>query len=617
MPDAATEAAKQPAVGVGKEGYTFRFVEVGEPSQDRDEEARSVIRSHVMRDFYEKRDRRRQPSTLPSPTSAAPNDTGPPQTHRFKVGPQGLHELKRRRKKSDNVAQQPRRSSSVATHDVAVKDAGARSSVSTHIPPDSNSQPFNSQSFPQTFHAAARNCERSAAAPHTALWPRFGQVIFRPGSQLFGSGVVDPFNTLPPSPSPATQRLLYFADRGILSSRLMGQLRTEWLFLATQDTALFHVALSHYAGDYGLAHQENDPVEALRFRMEAMKLVNERLENIGDALTDGTLGTVAALSSYEVGISIQSRSSTLTTSKATNGSVAAIEAHMKGLDRLLTLRGGITADMDRYIRRLLLWADLNCANALGNNPNIAILDTDECARAISWFNTAAEAKEQWPSVMISGQTMPDELDLGNMTKELRHDFTALKYFSELGPVTRVDNEEGKRRQIYDSDKLFLVERSLLTLSNAWGPGKFAASGCIAATIFLDNYIRGIAFRARIMAGSPNERSPSYTLRNNKEMARLQFSMNMVLNDITRYNSNEGSTKAMIWVLFVGGVAAGARPEREWFISHLLSFTDALELQLWEQAEPILKSFLWPAAWQNLGRALWTHIEEAKTTKSMI
>lgn len=118
--------------------------------------------------------------------------------------------------------------------------------------------------------------------------------------------------------------------------------------------------------------------------------------------------------------------------------------------------------------------------------------------------------------MISGQTMPNELNLGSMTKELRHDFTALKYFSELGPVTRVDNEEGKRLQIYDSDKLFLVERSLLTLSNAWGPGKFAASGCIAATIFLDNYIRGIAFRARIMAGSPYERGPSYTLRNNKE-----------------------------------------------------------------------------------------------------
>lgn len=80
----------------------------------------------------------------------------------------------------------------------------------------------------------------------------------------------------------------------------MGQLRKEWLSLATQDTALFHIALSHYAGNYGLTRRQSDPVEALRFRMEAMRIVNERLENMDSALTDGTLGTVASLSSYEV-----------------------------------------------------------------------------------------------------------------------------------------------------------------------------------------------------------------------------------------------------------------------------------------------------------------------------
>ena len=84
----------------------------------------------------------------------------------------------------------------------------------------------------------------------------------------------------------------------------MGQLRTEWLSLATQDLALFHIALSHYAGNYGLAHRENDPTEAVRFRLESMRLVNERIEDLGKALEDGTIGTVASLSSYEVGLTI-------------------------------------------------------------------------------------------------------------------------------------------------------------------------------------------------------------------------------------------------------------------------------------------------------------------------
>jgi hypothetical protein len=80
----------------------------------------------------------------------------------------------------------------------------------------------------------------------------------------------------------------------------MGRLRTEWLSLATHDTAFFYVALSHYAGNYSLMSKVKDPVEALRFRMESMKIINDRLEDVVTALTDGTLGTVASLSSYEV-----------------------------------------------------------------------------------------------------------------------------------------------------------------------------------------------------------------------------------------------------------------------------------------------------------------------------
>lgn len=92
------------------------------------------------------------------------------------------------------------------------------------------------------------------------------------------------------------------AAQGILSSRVMGPLRTEWLKLATQDRAFFHVALSHYAGNYGLSRAEKDPMEAVRFRMEAMKIINERLgvDRVKNALTDETLGTVASLASYEV-----------------------------------------------------------------------------------------------------------------------------------------------------------------------------------------------------------------------------------------------------------------------------------------------------------------------------
>jgi hypothetical protein len=106
--------------------------------------------------------------------------------------------------------------------------------------------------------------------------------------------------------APSTLTVLTFtANNSILASPLMGQLRTEWLSLAIKDLAMFHICLSHYAGNYGLANQENDPAEALRLRMESMRIVNQRLDDDEAALADGTLGTVASLSSYEVRIIVE------------------------------------------------------------------------------------------------------------------------------------------------------------------------------------------------------------------------------------------------------------------------------------------------------------------------
>jgi hypothetical protein len=94
-------------------------------------------------------------------------------------------------------------------------------------------------------------------------------------------------------------------------------------------------------------------------------------------------------------------------------------------------------------------------------------------------------------------------------------------------------------------------------------------------------------------------------------------MNMVLSDTPRNNANKDSFKAIFWVLFVGGVAAGVRPERDWFISYLSTFIEALDLQLWEDAEPILSTFLWPKGWQGVGQLLWVQLQKVRTTSMLL
>ncbi|KAH7360601.1 hypothetical protein BKA65DRAFT_547316 [Rhexocercosporidium sp. MPI-PUGE-AT-0058] len=581
MANSTKETVKQSS-GAGRESdsqsaYAFRFVEVGEPSQTRDEDARSLIRSHVMRDFYERRDNRKRPSTLPEKTSAASKKEGAAQqTHRFKVGPQGLQEIKKRGRKSHSLLQEHKTSFSSAT---ALHKPERRVRTSSVVPNLGPVEPAT------TSRPSSAQFDKPATVEPDLRQPPEYDMRMRPESVFTRLGI-DPFNTLPLSRSPRTHVLLYHATRGVLSSRLMGQLRTEWLSLATQDAALFHVALSHYAGNYGLVHQESDPIEALRFRMEAMRLVNQRLGHVENALADGTLGTVASLSSYE----------------ATNGSLTAISTHMKGLQRLVTLRGGLQVDMNPYTKRLILWADLNCANALGSDPVFDLVDNDGNPILSPPSSEVPKRGQTTNSRASHLSSLPSTKNLESLSSELKNNFTSLKQLANIDADIGGQTERCKEEKIRDSDNLYIAERSLLILANTWGPGKFATSGCIAATIFLDNHLRGVGFNARLM---------------DRLVTRLQFSMNMVLNDISRHNANDKTARAILWVLYVGGTAAGGRPEREWFITQLPDFCDNLGLKTWEEAQLILKDFLWAPSWQSQGRLLWMQVEEMRLLKNIV
>lgn len=96
-----------------------------------------------------------------------------------------------------------------------------------------------------------------------------------------------------------------------------------------EDPGLFNAILSHYScGNFGeLAESQDlakeptgassllianttpgpsgevqDPMEALQFRMDAMNLINQRLESPESALNDYTIGAVASLGLWEVSV---------------------------------------------------------------------------------------------------------------------------------------------------------------------------------------------------------------------------------------------------------------------------------------------------------------------------
>lgn len=76
--------------------------------------------------------------------------------------------------------------------------------------------------------------------------------------------------------------------------------KKKWFELATKDQAYFHAALSHYAGHLSLQQKSGDPMEAFIHRMEAVKIINERLPTLELATCEGTICAVACIVNYEV-----------------------------------------------------------------------------------------------------------------------------------------------------------------------------------------------------------------------------------------------------------------------------------------------------------------------------
>ncbi|TVY83616.1 Cryptochrome-1 [Lachnellula suecica] len=577
-PTAAGTTSGKPAA---RDPYEFRFVEMGEPSGGCDKDSRSIVRAHVMRDSYIKRKQRTHRESLPSLISAPPkSDNNSQQKFRFKLGPQGLQEVKKGRRRTKNVPP---------------NDSLPVTIIASGNPQDQVAV-YNPTSFPQK--------SVSPSTPHGKLTPKLvhsrdtsisdglsaspvsqhSQVIAKPLSlpAIIGSGALDPFSTLPTLISPRTEILLFHAHRGVLSSRIMGRLRREWLQLATQDTAMFHIALSHYAGNYGLARHENDPVEALRFRMEAMSIMNQRLENFDKALTDGSIGTVASLSSYE----------------ATNGDTAVFQTHMEGLKELVKLRGGLQAGLNQYTRRLVLWADLNCANALGGTPVFELSEYTDLLPPSPATSPPADQQLEHP---------PPFEEIGNILSDLKLiDPSLVDLFMLLRDLAELDQGSPKSAEdfnaIRDSDKLLLAEVTLLALSKNPSSSKLLTSTCMAAIIFLDKHLRGITFNARIME---------------RFVARLQVSMNDVLSIISPFEIDVKTARIMLWILYVGGVAAEEKIERAWFVTHLSYICDSLQLNNWKDAKQILESFLWPLEWETDRARLWEEVDRDRATTSQL
>ena len=78
-------------------------------------------------------------------------------------------------------------------------------------------------------------------------------------------------------------------------------MRDVWFPLDLSNAASFYGILAHAAAHLAYLHGQKDAVEVLRYKSEAVSLINQWMQDENMALNDATFAAVVRLLTFEVG----------------------------------------------------------------------------------------------------------------------------------------------------------------------------------------------------------------------------------------------------------------------------------------------------------------------------
>lgn len=131
-------------------------------------------------------------------------------------------------------------------------------------------------------------------------------------------------------------------------------LQTAWIPFVLTDVVLLNAILLLSAAD--LTMRKGDAsitIDLITLRGMALRKINERIQDTFKSQSDEVFGAILVLAQYEVLF----------------GDIDTYQTHMSGLQRLVQVRGGISAlGLDGVLARMLLWVDINGSAIIGQRP---------------------------------------------------------------------------------------------------------------------------------------------------------------------------------------------------------------------------------------------------------
>lgn len=185
-----------------KKGYEFRFVETEGPSGKIHGESLTAVRAHVRRDLNSSKQKQRvSHQLLAAHPKPGPAEGTVPQNQRFRLGPGGLKETKKRNRKGKDPSKEPEKQPSTELNANSIKgqrqQCNASSNHSNLIIPSKD------------YDTVASRARQYKSTPFVWGIVEGPGIDSLPRSADAGHGVLDPFGVLPIIVCHRVQTLLY------------------------------------------------------------------------------------------------------------------------------------------------------------------------------------------------------------------------------------------------------------------------------------------------------------------------------------------------------------------------------------------------------------------------
>ncbi|KAH8803048.1 fungal-specific transcription factor domain-containing protein [Xylogone sp. PMI_703] len=311
--------------------------------------------------------------------------------------------------------------------------------------------------------------------------------------------------------------------------------------LAMQDAALFHAILLRSALHANSATGTFKPSELVLHKIKTIQLVNEKLQNPSERLSDSMIMTVAFLAIIE----------------CTSADYTAWDLHMNGLSLIIEMRGGMTT-LDKWLQLMVYRFDFLGCLATNSRPHFP-LPADLINR-----HPATEPGTLGPydgfKVITSSFSLDSEIItiLNDLQGLLAVKGAEINSCNSPEDVTYITVSLRHRLLLCSPVEPLVTQSNSLSEACRLGLLLYLKTA-IACPISYENLLDKL-------------RTCLTSVKMNTDMRPAIAEM-------------------VLWLMFLGGTAVPNGPNRAWFVAQLCNTATTLHIHSWDRAKLVLMKFL--------------------------